>query len=58
MPDDHVHDPDHASVDPLDREASQIDARSEDAPEEIEELIEHARNLGREVPGEASPPTP
>ncbi len=59
MPDDQARDTaDHAPVDPLDREAAHIDARSEDAPEEIEELIEHARELGREAPGEGRPPTP
>ena len=46
MPDDPTVDnaDDGHVVDPIDREAAQIDARSEDAPEEIEELIEHARD--------------
>jgi hypothetical protein len=57
MSDDRVRDQDDpAAADPVDREAAQIDARSEDAPEEIEELIEHARDLGRDAPGEGSPP--
>jgi hypothetical protein len=58
MPDDRVVDnADEGHVDPIDREASKIDARSEDAPEEIEELIEHARDLGRDAPGEGTPPS-
>jgi hypothetical protein len=58
MPDDRVHDPaDDDHVDPIDREAAQIDARSEDAPEEIEELIEHAREIGRDAPGEGATPS-
>ena len=56
MPDDRVLDTDDGHVDPIDREAAQIDARSEDAPDEIEELIEHARDLGRDAPGEGTPP--
>jgi hypothetical protein len=58
MPDDPTVDnaDDGHVVDPIDREAAQIDARSEDAPEEIEELIEHARDLGRDAPGEGAPP--
>ncbi len=48
--------PEDDHVDPIDREAAQIDARSEDAPEEIEELIEHARLLGRDAPGEGATP--
>jgi len=47
---------DEGQVDPIDREAAKIDARSEDAPEEIEELIEHARDLGRDAPGEGALP--
>jgi hypothetical protein len=38
--------------DPIDEEAAEIDARSEDAPEQIAELIEHAQEMGRET----SPP--
>lgn len=57
MPDDPALDTnDDGQVDPIDREAAQIDARSEDAPEEIEELIEHARSLGRDAPGEDATP--
>ena len=57
MPDDRVLDTaNEGQVDPIDREAADIDARSEDAPEEIEELIEHARDLGRDAPGEGTPP--
>ena len=57
MPDDRaVETPDEGDVDPIDREAARIDPRSEDAPEEIEELIEHARDLGRDVPDEGTPP--
>jgi len=36
-------------ADPIDQEAAQIDARSEDAPEKIEELIDHAEDLGRDA---------
>ncbi|MEO6123972.1 MAG: hypothetical protein ABIR32_09690 [Ilumatobacteraceae bacterium] len=42
-------------VDPIDEQAAHIDARSHDAAEEIEELIEHARELGRDAPGEVDP---
>lgn len=41
--------PDHGDVDPIDRDAAVIDARSEDAPEQIERLIEHAGSLGRDA---------
>jgi hypothetical protein len=41
--------------DPLDTEAAEIDARAEDAPEEIQELIEHAEELGREPTQEVEP---
>ena len=34
--------------DPLDVEAADIDARSPEAPEDIDELIEHAEELGRD----------
>ena len=58
MPDDQVLDEaTDGHVDPVDREAAQIDARSEDAADEIEELIEHARDLGRDAPGEGAVPT-
>jgi hypothetical protein len=36
-------------VDPIDREAAAIDARSDDAREQIAELVEHADDLGRDV---------
>ena len=40
--------------DPIDEEAAEIDARSPNAEEQIEQLVEHAKELGRdaEVPGE------
>ena len=41
--------------DPVDRDAAGIDARSPDAPEQIEELIEHAEELGREPEAEIEP---
>jgi hypothetical protein len=43
-----------ATPDPIDEEAAEIDVRSEDAPERIEELVEHAQGMGRdaEMPGE------
>ena len=46
--------PSETNPDPIDEEAAEIDARSPDAEEEIERLVEHARELGRdaEVPGE------
>jgi len=43
------------AVDPIDAEAAHIDARSEEAAEEIQELIEHARELGRDAPAEVDP---
>ncbi|MEY2400681.1 MAG: hypothetical protein QOJ08_792 [Ilumatobacteraceae bacterium] len=46
---------DDADVDPLDREAAEIDARSEDAPEKIEKLIDDAEALGRPVTQEVDP---
>ena len=44
--------------DPIDEEASVIDARSEDAPEQIAELIEHAQRMGRDttLPNDVSAP--
>ncbi|MCU1387324.1 MAG: hypothetical protein JWL72_662 [Ilumatobacteraceae bacterium] len=45
-----------ADVDPIDREAAAIDARSEDAPEQIAELVEHAEELGRDVSESPIPP--
>jgi len=52
------HAPDEAAEpDPIDREAATIDARSEDAPEQIEDLVEHADDLRREdVEGSPIPP--
>lgn len=40
--------------DPIDEEAAEIDARSPDVEKQIEELVEHAKEIGRdaEVPGE------
>ncbi len=35
--------------DPVDEEAAEIDARSPEAPEQIEELKEDAEALGRDV---------
>ena len=35
--------------DPIDEEAAEIDARSPDAPEQIEELKQDAERLGRDV---------
>jgi hypothetical protein len=43
--DDH----DRPEPDPIDEAAAEIDARSPDAPEQIEELKELAEDLGREV---------
>jgi hypothetical protein len=42
-------------VDPIDAEAATIDARSEDAAEQIEELVEHADDLKRNPQGPVSP---
>ena len=36
-------------VDPIDREAATIDARSDEASEQIAELVEHADEVGRDV---------
>jgi len=35
--------------DPIDEEAATIDARAEDAPERIEELVQHAQQPGRDA---------
>ena len=40
---------DAIEADPIDREAATIDPRSEDAPDQIAELVEHAEELGRDV---------
>jgi hypothetical protein len=48
--------PNEPEPDPIDEEAAAIDARSEEAAEEIEELREHAAEQGRDVepePGQA-----
>jgi hypothetical protein len=50
--------------DPVDREAAEIDPRSADAPEQIEELIDHAEAAGLDAgldelpddPSEVDPP--
>jgi hypothetical protein len=48
-------------IDPIDREAATIDARSDDAREQIAELVEHADEVGRDVedspigPSDATP---
>jgi len=44
----------HSTPDPIDEEAAEIDARSPDAPEQIEELVKHADSLGRDasLPGD------
>jgi hypothetical protein len=42
-------------VDPIDAEAATIDARSEDAAEQIEELVEHADDLNRNTQVPVSP---
>lgn len=57
MPDERDPDSSDEHIDPIDREAAQIDARSEDAPEEIEEVIDDARSLGRDAPGEGTAPS-
>ncbi|HEY3485571.1 MAG TPA: hypothetical protein VGK49_09305 [Ilumatobacteraceae bacterium] len=38
----------NAPPDPLDTEAAEIDARDPDVAEEIEELVDHAEDLGRD----------
>ena len=45
-------------VDPIDEEAANIDVRDEHAAEEIEELVEHARDLGRDADAEVDPDAP
>jgi hypothetical protein len=50
--------PDEASeIDPIDHEAATIDARSDDAPEQVAELVDHAEELGRDVEHSPVPPT-
>lgn len=44
------------TVDPIDREAATIDARSEDAPERIAQLVEDAEALDRDVENSPIPP--
>jgi hypothetical protein len=41
--------------DPLDEDAAEIDARSPEAAEDIEELIEHSEDLGRDPEQEVDP---
>ncbi len=36
-------------VDPIDREAAAIDARSDEARDQLAQLVEHADELGRDV---------
>ena len=43
-------------VDPIDREAATIDARSDDARERIADLVEHADDVGRDVEDSPIPP--
>ena len=38
-----------STPDPIDTEAAEIDARSPNAEEQIEELVEHAKELGRDA---------
>jgi hypothetical protein len=52
--DEPEHDP--AEPDPLDQEAAEIDPRSDEAAEEVEELIEHAEELGRDPDQEVTDP--
>jgi len=48
----HTDEPDQAAaIDPIDRDAATIDARSDDAREQIAELVEEAEALGRDVEG-------
>jgi hypothetical protein len=42
-------------TDPLDEDAAEIDARSPEAAEHIEELIEHSEDLGRDPDQEVDP---
>jgi hypothetical protein len=44
-------------VDPIDRDAATIDARSDDAREQIAELVEHAEHVGRDVDDSPIRPT-
>jgi hypothetical protein len=44
--------------DPLDKDAAEIDARSPEAAEEIEELLEHSEELGRDPDQEVDPDAP
>jgi hypothetical protein len=45
-------------TDPLDADAAEIDARSPEAAADIEELIEHSEDLGREPDQEVDPDAP
>jgi hypothetical protein len=42
-------------VDPIDAEAADIDPRSENAPEQIQQLLSDAEDLGRPVSQEVDP---
>ena len=44
--------------DPVDVEAADIDARDPDAAEKIEEVIEHAEELGRDADQPVDPDAP
>jgi hypothetical protein len=48
-------DDNNGEPDPLDEDAAEIDARSPEAAEEIEELIEHSEELGRDPVQEVDP---
>ncbi len=49
--------PDKTSpIDPIDHEAAMIDARSDEAAEQVAELVEHAEELGRDVEHSPVPP--
>lgn len=44
--------------DPIDAEAAAIDPRSTEAAEDVDELIEHAEDLGREPEQDVDPDLP
>ena len=44
--------------DPLDEDAAEIDARSPEAAEEIEDLLEHSEELGRDPDQDVDPDAP
>jgi hypothetical protein len=45
-----------ADIDPIDRDAATIDARSDDARGQIADLVEEAEMLGRDVKDSPIPP--